>query len=152
MIEAVREQLTAVLEGLGYTVSQAELLNEDDLKKLVNQIKDDEYPYCTISFGDGDDVPKSKSQMVGHIEVLEDFNINTIYYANRAELPTIRETETRKIRNAIYDYLISGTNEACDWYINKTRRAFLPAVRANQKPAGGLGIKTKVKYIIEERS
>jgi hypothetical protein len=152
MIDSVRAQLTAILEGLGYTVKQAEITSLDDLKTLVNQIGDDEYPYCTISFGDGADVPKSDSQMVGHIEVLEDFNINTIYYADREELPAIREAETRKIRDAIFDYLISGTNEACDWYIDTTRRAFLPAVRANQKPAGGLAIQTKVKYIIQERS
>ena len=54
MIEAVRTQLTTVLEGLGYTVKQAEITSLDDLKTLVNQIKPEEYPYCTISFGDGE--------------------------------------------------------------------------------------------------
>ena len=152
MTSDIRTELTAVLEGIGYTVSQAEITSITDLKTLTNRIEDSEYPYCTISFGDSDDVPKTEQQSIGYLWIREDFNINTIYNATREELPTIRETEERKIRDAIYDYLMSGSNSACEWYVESVRRAFLPAVRANQKPAGGLAIRTKIKYRIKERS
>jgi len=152
MLVDIREELKAVLEGIGYTVQDSEILSEKDMLKWVTQLKPTDYPFCTISFGDGEDLKKSDSQSVGYVYVLEDFNINTVYYASREELPDIREAETRKIRDAIYDYLLDDTRLACDWTIDRFRRAFLPSVRQDQKPAGGLGIKTKIKYRIKERS
>lgn len=152
MIDSIRQEITTILEGLGYTVSEPEITSINELRTIVSELDDTDYPYCTISFGDSIDTPKTEQQTIGYQWIIEDLNINTVYNVKKAELPPIREVEDRKIRDAIYDYLVSGSNTACDWYIESVRRAFLPGLRAEQAPSGGIAIKSKIKYRIKERS
>ena len=152
MIDSIRQEITGILQGLGYTVSEPEITSINELRTIVSELDDEDYPYCTIAFGDGVDVPKSEQQSIGYFWIIENLNINTIYNVKKEELPPIREAEERKIRDAIADYLRSGTNNACDWYIESVRRAFLPGLRAEMAPSGGLAVKSKIKYRIKERS
>ena len=153
MIQSIREEIKAVLEGIGYNVSDYEITSSNQIKAWISQYKSAQYPIANIIFGNAtDDDYNSPTGLVGYIKITEDLQINTVYYERREGLLPVRDEEERKIRDAIADYNSSNTKSACKWYVESIRPAFLPGVKGNDKPVGGLAIKTKIQYRIKERS